>query len=77
MQLRSKKNVFSVLHVIFFPLGNHKKDLFAPQGTKNPLFMLLVGKCFSRFAHDFVPSGGSQNEFVYPARDNKMHFMTR
>ena len=29
----SKINVFPLLHMIFFLLGGHKMDLFAPQGS--------------------------------------------
>ena len=36
-----------------------------------------INKCFSRVAHDFFPTRGSKNAFVFPAEGNKMQFMTR
>ena len=34
-------------------------------------------KCFSRVAHDFFSTSGSESGFVCPARGNKVHFMAR
>ena len=34
-------------------------------------------KCFSRVAHGFFSTSGSESGFVCPARGNKVHFMAR
>ena len=40
-------------------------------------FATRENKCFSRVAHDFFSTSGSESGFVCLARGNKVHFMAR
>ena len=69
--------------VFSFPLTNIQKTVskMKPQGRRPPYARVTTTRvknmCFSRVAHDFFSTSGSESGFVCPARGNKVHSMSR